>query len=463
MSWVPPVSRDGFFHSGASFYVEVDHHRHPRCDSGALYKLLTWTDPPPLLTKKGIVAKRQPDPHKDSPGHFYQAQCLHYGLKGYKQKPAAKKHLLAAFNATTKDMAVPPHILALEKSLNEEYKAVNEVAMQKAKEEEVRQEKMYQIERKRMQGEREKERQKEREGADGMLNEFAAAGITISQGKIAGTQSDNEVSPTKSKKVSEAELRKDIAALSETQLRAMIEKLVFDKKVQTFKKAAVKELDALKKAQAANAKVPKGKGKGKVATLAETMDDEGEYLVTAPYLRDGWGDGYQTMKLKMSGSPGRSHQWVWFHFGIISGIMRSRGLLPEHVGDKTHFHWRGREEGEGEMTYGSDNTASITFVGGGRIRGRMRWNGQLFEFIGKKVPRQNIIWSRSVRSWKDEYNGINDRSYEHARTARWGGGGGWYGGDDSGDASSNSDTVGDPYAEGSEDEASEGFGLNCAY
>jgi hypothetical protein len=131
------VSRDGFSCQGNSFYVEVEGYSHERKDSKELYDLLTYTPPPPLLTKAGKVAKRQPPPYKDQPAHFYCAQLLHYGLKSMKMRDPAKKRLLAAFGEKT-TLEVPPKILGLEKALKKEYREANELARKKYEEEEQR-------------------------------------------------------------------------------------------------------------------------------------------------------------------------------------------------------------------------------------------------------------------------------------------------------------------------------------
>ncbi|RDB19989.1 hypothetical protein Hypma_013077 [Hypsizygus marmoreus] len=380
-----PVSKDGFFYGGNGFYVEIDRHRHERLDSGSLYRLLTYTEPPPVLTKAGKVAKRQPPPHKDSPDHFYYAQLKHYGLKAWKTKPAAKKYLLAAFDATTESIPVPKHILELENSLKEEYRLANIAAAKKYKEEQEQRKIEEEIQQK-----------KKNEEYDAILNEFAAVGVVIRRDAIRGSD-EYEIDDDEESKahVSDTQLRKDIATFPESHLRDLVS----------------------------------------------------EYKIIAPYLQDQWsGDTGGDIHLKMSPSLNHSHLWVWFHFGVVSGIMRSRGPPPEKVGDVVHFLWRGREEGEGEMTYGEDNIGSITFLGDGKIRGTMRWMGE-FEFAGKKVPRRNVVWVKSVDGWKNEWRGINIRSYESARVGRWGGG--WYQGDDSGYATPNSDT--DP-GKGSEDE-----------
>ncbi|KAH0588176.1 hypothetical protein H2248_006891 [Termitomyces sp. 'cryptogamus'] len=431
------VSRDGFSYDGTTFSVKIDYHHHPRCDSDSLYRLLTWTDPGPVLTKAGKVAKKQPPPHKDNPLHFYEAQCLHYGLKQYKTRPAAKKHLLEAFNPKTKTLEVPKRILDLEKALKEEYRIANEAAMKKAHEEWEREEVRRRAWEKQREIELEKEQKKRKEEVEGMIKEFAAAGIVIAKGKVSELKSRTTKTP-----ISDLQVRKDLGALTETQLRALVEKLLFDKRSPTFKKAAVKEMRAMKEEQAfkaSQAAKTKGKGKGNTPKrLNDKGDDRGEYIIMAPYLREQWSDITNEMSLKMSTSQGSSHLWVWFNFGIFSGIMRSYGALPKHVGDTTELHWKGRDEGTGETCFGDDNVASITFLGDGRIRGRVRcpWAGTV-EFIGKKQHRQNVVWVKSVAAWKREYREINERAYEAANQSRWGG---WCDPGSEKDWTSNSDT-----------------------
>jgi hypothetical protein len=158
------------------------------------------------------------------------------------------------------------------------------------------------------------------------------------------------------------------------------------------------------------------------------------------------------MALKISLSQGGSHLWAWFHFGIVSGIIRSCGPLPQKVGEVCRFLWRGREEGEGEQTFDDTNWGNITFLDDGRIKGVMQWMGA-FEFVGKKVKEPDAKWVKNVISWKEEWRGINDRSYEYARVARWGGD--RYG-DDEGSMSPNSDTDSELDNDDSDREENEG-------
>jgi len=85
-----------------------------------------------------------------------------------------------------------------------------------------------------------------------------------------------------------------------------------------------------------------------------------------------------------------------------------------------------------------------------------------FDFVGKKVERKNVMWSKSVRGWKSAWRGFNDQSYERERVGRWGRGGGW-GGDDVDEGPSTSDTTaGGDSAEEGEGEEIDGFEYDMA-
>jgi len=109
------------------------------------------------------------------------------------------------------------------------------------------------------------------------------------------------------------------------------------------------------------------------------------------------------------------------------------------------------------MSFGGRNTGSITFLGGGKIKGRMEWMDG-FEFSGKNLNLENVVWYKSLPAWKSEWRGYNERAYEGERKGRWGG---WVGRNDADEKPSMSDTT---FGEGSE---SEGYGSdgcdNVAY
>ena len=441
------ASRDGFFYDGHGFHVVVDKHPHQRYDSASLYRLLTYTTvtPPPLLTKAGKVAKRQPLPHQDKPGHFYVAQLLHYGLPPLKTKNPAKKRLLAAFG-TQKTLTVPEHILELERSLNLEYSQAKKITDQK-----------YAEEKKQREKEKLAQHQKQKREDALFMQQFTDAGIVISTGLLKDLdESDDEELHAP---VSNTQLQNRIAALPKDRLCDVLTHLMY--RLPSVKKALIKELEATPGTNASELK----KGKNKVCdafsckgnvdscyqTLNITRDYAGEHRIVAPYLKDEWPDQTQKMVLKMSLSAKGSHLWARFHFGIVSGVIRSDGPLPQKAGDVCRFLWRGREEGEGEQTFGEDNWGTITFLDDGKIKGTMQWMG-VFEFVGKKVSKPGPVWVKNVTSWKREWRGINSRSYEYERQARWGRS--WFY-DDDGVVTPNSDTDNGHSSSGGESEDSD--------
>jgi hypothetical protein len=127
------------------------------------------------------------------------------------------------------------------------------------------------------------------------------------------------------------------------------------------------------------------------------------------------------MTLKVCPSSTNSHLWASFDFGIVSGVIRSTLPPPTTTGVSCPFLWRGRESGEGEMSFGQPNQGSIIFLGSGKIKGRMEWMGG-FDFVGVNANRKNVAWYKSVKSWKAMWRGINERSYEVERISRWGSG-----------------------------------------
>lgn len=128
-----PVYREPFSYSDDLLQVQVENGNkrdsHSREDSGRLYAFLTYTPPTgPALTKNGTVRVHQPDRHVDLTASCYTAQLVHYGLKPFKSKPAAKKALLAAYAAQGGTLKVPDDVLRIEQELKTEWTRQNELA-----------------------------------------------------------------------------------------------------------------------------------------------------------------------------------------------------------------------------------------------------------------------------------------------------------------------------------------------
>jgi hypothetical protein len=109
-------------HDYEKYYLVVNGIK--RCDSDRLIFLLTYVQPPPLLTKQGKPRVHQPPPHKDETGRFYDAQCCHYGLRPKSNKTAAKNALLALANVNNGELTVPSEVTAVEERLAKEFKAL---------------------------------------------------------------------------------------------------------------------------------------------------------------------------------------------------------------------------------------------------------------------------------------------------------------------------------------------------
>jgi hypothetical protein len=235
-----PIVRDSFSCSGGELYVTIEGHHHERADPGSLHHLLTYTQPAPLLTKAGKVAKRQPAPHKDPPGHFYCAQLLHYGLKPMKTKEAAKKQLLTAFTAHG-TLSVPKRIVKLEETLQNEYHQANEIAKKKYRE-------------------AEEEKQRERRSRDdAIMREF------IESQDLEDSPSHEELdSSSAENENSRAQLHDAIAAFPERRLRKVLARLVDE--IPAVERAMMKEFGKPQlscDSKARDATTSKGKGKQK--------------------------------------------------------------------------------------------------------------------------------------------------------------------------------------------------------
>ncbi|KZV94555.1 hypothetical protein EXIGLDRAFT_766971 [Exidia glandulosa HHB12029] len=153
-----------------------------------------------------------------------------------------------------------------------------------------------------------------------------------------------------------------------------------------------------------------------------TRDTEGKFRVYAPSLAKEWPEHASDMWLKIAHSKSGRHVWISFDLGVVSGVMRG-SAPPKKSTTPCTLTWRGSEQGEGHTTFGKSNTACITFLGDGQLRGTIR-GGFLgtknVEFRGKAVPSPNTVWCMSVPGWKAKYRGINSAAQEHAAAARWG-------------------------------------------
>ncbi|KAK1221327.1 hypothetical protein PQX77_015874 [Marasmius sp. AFHP31] len=401
---------------GNRFYVEFEGNFVEREHSTRLHWLLTYTPPAgPVLTKKGTVAKRQPAPHKDSPGWFYCAQLLHYGLKPLKTKAPAKKQLLAAFD---KDgvLRVPDNILQIERELKAEYQSAIDVAQKK-----------YEEAQRKAQLEEEKKQQQAEERRKNLFDRVLAASSSLGIDEVESDDGDDE------DRTMEA-LQDAVDTIPVGELRRMIKTLmVVDTEVEEAVREYVSQHNTKTKRKQ---KAQVGKGKGKSSNLKTKMVPDRELLgkfdIVAPYIAEQWGYTYgDAFVLKICPSSTRARLWGTFEFGVISGVIRSSApttKLPDRpfsAGLRLEFAWRGRE-GSGETTFDKSNTGYLIFLGDGLIKGKLRWEGYKFDLAGSRDQEHSgrVVWSKHLPKWKGEWRGYNRRNYDVECSSRWGGWGG---------------------------------------
>ncbi|KAL0069025.1 hypothetical protein AAF712_004019 [Marasmius tenuissimus] len=350
--FVTPISRDGFSCIGNCFYVEVEGNRVEREGSTRLHWLLTYTPPAgPVLTKKGTVAKRQPAPHKDSPGWFYCAQLLHYGLKPLKTKAPAKKQLLAAFD---KDgvLHVPENILQIERELKAEYQSANAAVQKK-----------YEESQRKAQLEEEKKQQQALERQNTLFDRVLAASNGLGVDEVESEDDDDEDRTME-------DLQDAVDTIPVGELRRMVKTLmVVDTEVEEAVRNCVSQHHAKTKKKQ-KAQVAKGKGKSSNLKAKTVPDREllGKFDIVAPLIAEQWGYTYgDAFILKICPSSTRARLWGTFEFGVISGIIRSSApttKLPDRpfsAGLRLEFVWRGREaSGEDERHLARQHSISRT-------------------------------------------------------------------------------------------------------
>lgn len=439
MAFAPPISRDGFYYNG-DLYVEVGGlNRHKRASVSELTAILR-----PDLKK----AKATTQSSKDPVGHWYEAQLIHYGLPPSKDKARAKMRLLEAVNAS--NLAVPTGITRIEESLRKEFNAAERKAKALHKAQMASQSKEAPASKKR--------KQPDATNINVTINNYGAFGSQFgtmpsveasSPPKKAKTQpvkatdkkqAVQKATPTKhatpakkepaAKKA--ASLKKGLSTkgLSEVKNKTVAmqepsKKQPIVKKETTVKsESRVKKEPAVKREPAVKKeKAPKSEPRVKTENTFLDQRSElnkhtlglinGYYEITCPYITQEWDCHDLSLTLTLD-SP---KVWGAYDFGMFSGII----LIPKrpYGASETPIpcQWAGRENGEGEMTFGEDCVGEIAFLGDGRIRGTLRLLGEC-EFTGVRRPGPPTTL-RTAASIRTEWEGYNEDEYEQERIGRW--------------------------------------------
>ncbi|KAL9038571.1 MAG: hypothetical protein Q9180_003055 [Flavoplaca navasiana] len=454
MAFAQPVVKDNFVYNGDLFVDVGNLNRHKRASIAELTEVLR-----PDLRKPKNAA-----PVKDPVGHWYEAQLIHYGLPPSKDKARAKMRLLENLNQSK--LSVPPHITAIETALKKDFAAAERKAKAQYKAS--------------LAGTPSHQKEiaptKKRRFADNQ-NPFPTVNVNVSVGDAL---SPNRSSPTPPKKrklqtarrggstsVPPAELShaalqqnrttaeaakprpKQTAKRSGSSLLSFRAKLASSHAGSTMnaphanspfeaanhkgstqkdpkpkkepkpaikKEAKVKQEGPVKKEpkvkveSTSDAKTIVGSSRSAPASLGLI---NGIYEVSCPEIEREWDDDGFTIVLTLD-SPS---VWGEYDFGMFSGILRipqrpfvaSGGMLP--------FEWRGRENSEGEMSFGGNCVGGISFLGNGYIEGWINLYGEC-RFEGTRMDGPGTAMS-SAADLRDQWDSYNEDEYERERVDRW--------------------------------------------
>jgi hypothetical protein len=141
----------------------------------------------------------------------------------------------------------------------------------------------------------------------------------------------------------------------------------------------------------------------------------GRYEISCPDLED-W--GYSSPDFSLILTLDGTFLWGAYDLGMFEGILR----IPERPyaasTERFDFTWRGRENGEGETSFGPGNEGWIQFLGGGEICGMIGCYGQAM-FEGRRVSGSQTKSERDARSMRNEWDGYNQENYDRANVNRW--------------------------------------------
>lgn len=446
MSFAPPVSR-GSFHYNGDLYVEVGTlNRHKRATVEEITTILR-----PDLKKKST--KSSIDAPKDQVGHWYEAQLIHYGLPPSKDKARAKMRLLEALNSSK--VAVPANIAQMEAEMKREYAAAERKAKAQYK---------ASIEPTKNKSEPlaagKKRKQSEPSGNTNNINvnitlgnDFRGlpGGVIASDGQSPAKKAKTAPSKPAAKKTEGVGLSKpskkttDPSSTKKTGAakdKTPAKKPPGDnnKKDSKIKQESKVEGKTQIKKEVGVGKEPKANAKTKVKKEPSTKPASqikrepdtdispttpnlpavgfinGVYDLSCDTAEGQWGCTDLTLTLALEGTT----VWGAYDLGMFSGIL----FLPDrpwHASkEPLPFTWRGRENGEGEMSFGNGCQGEISFLGKGRVEGWINVYGNCAFNGVRRAGAGTVATTRPARSMKVEWEGYNERAYEEERTGRWG-------------------------------------------
>lgn len=446
MSLAPPVAKDGFFYNG-DLYVDVGNfNRHKRASIPEITALLR----PDLKKATNVQAP------KDQVGHWYEAQLIHYGLPPSKDKARAKMRLLEALNGSK--LVVPKEISKLEADMKKEYAAADRKARAEYKKQMGATEmKTTAAGKKRKQSDTDTTNNFNVNINFGSQGEVTVSGFTPEKqppAKRPKTAAPKAATPKASSKKDQDETRGDQddwpkpkaprsrgGSSIQTARRSTGSFPVGQRSTAAAPSSSPERPRPKQTARRSAGFVPMGqrsnpafkaepavKKETKVKTETSTEDLpklgllNGHYDIECPTIEGEWPDwAADGLSLVLTlDTPG---MWGAYDFGMFSGIIHfpNRPMVSSY--EPIPCQWRGRENSEGQMSFGDQCTGAITFLGGGMIQGWLSLYGRC-EFVGSRRAGPGNA-PRTAVSMREEWNEYNQGEYDAASRSRWGGSGGW--------------------------------------
>ena len=435
MTFAPPVSR-GNFHYNGNLYVDVGNcNRHERATVEEVSAFLR----PDLKKSKKVSV----DQSKDQVGHWYEAQLIHYGLPPSKDKARAKMRLLEALNQSK--LKVPSNIVNMEAEMKKEYAAAERKAKAQYKAS------MVPALKSESPVAGKKRKQSEPSGNTNNINVNISLGNGI-PGFPGAVNATSNPSPAKKAKTAPSKPTSKQAAetaSSKPSKKSTMSKGAAEKKTPAKKEPNVKKPSSVTpkpkvegatrvKKEAGAPKQPKPKQEAKVKNESPAKPSSkikrepstamsripnsppslglinGIYDLSCPTVEREWDCTDLTIILTLDGTT----VWGAYDLGMFSGML----FLPQRPWQASDeplpFTYRGRENGEGEMSFLDQCDGEISFLGDGRIEGWIGVYGQCaFEGLRRDEAGTTV---RSARSMKDEWAGYDQMTYDEANGARWG-------------------------------------------
>lgn len=437
MSLAPPVEKDGFAYAGDVLYAESSNHsRHRRATQAELKELFR-----PEATKTSSA--------KDPTGHWFEAQLIHYGLPPSKTKSVAKTRLLDAFNKG--NMAVPQHIQRLETALKKEWNKKEKQAL-KEKRENISSAVAALPQSSTASGKKRKGQDEETPKPVAKKANATKSVKSAVSSKLALSEKSSKSKPTGSGKTTPS-ARGRRAKPSNPGNR-------FDSRprLDTAGPSTIPPVSSIPKQTARRSRPPipghrfdsrphpqfeldeDASVKYESSTSYDT-DEEPTYveeessppphstnsqlgLINGRYICetniDGeWSefDGHQsTIILTLHGDQ----IWGAYDLGMFNGVfcMAERPYVASST--PIDFHWRGVENGEGEVSYDDyHQTSDIAFLGDGIIAGSFIGLYGKVEFQGRRASGQGTRSERDFWSLKNEWDSYSEDAYDQARVGRW--------------------------------------------